>query len=271
MNRRIRLLPIALAIGAIAWFYFSSPTFINPETGRKAKVGLSESQEQTLGLQSFQQVLSQSQTVQSGSDYDLVVKVARRLIGVVDDSARRFQWKVALVQSDEQNAFCLPGGEIVVYTGILPATQNEAGLATVLGHEIAHATSRHGAQRIFQQNALQIAMMGVQGSISDMDDGARRQLLGMLGAGAQYGVLLPFNRQHELEADQIGLKYMARAGYDPREALAFWKRMMQSKSGQQPPELMSTHPADSTRINQLETLMPDAMQEYQKAVANDNE
>src|SRR6266481_2207307 len=146
MNRRIRLLPIVLAIGAIAWFYFSSHTFINPETGRKSKVGLSESQEQTLGLQSFQQVLSQSQTVQSGSDYDLVVKVARRLIGVVDDSARSFQWKVALVQSDQQNAFCLPGGEIVVYTGILPVTQDEAGLATVLGHEIAHATSRHGAQ-----------------------------------------------------------------------------------------------------------------------------
>jgi predicted Zn-dependent protease len=270
MNRRIRLLPIALAIGAIAWFYFSSPTFINPETGRKSKVGLSESQEQTFGLQSFQQVLSQSQTIQSGADYDLVVKVARRLIGVVDESARSFQWKVALVQSDQQNAFCLPGGEIVVYTGILPVTQTEAGLATVLGHEIAHATSRHGAQRIFQQNALQIALSGVQGSIADLDDGARRQVLGLLGAGAQYGVLLPFSRQHELEADQIGLKYMARAGYDPREAIAFWKRMMETKNGQQPPELMSTHPADATRIGQLENLMPGALEEYQKAIAGGN-
>jgi predicted Zn-dependent protease len=267
MNRRIRILPIILALGAIAWFYFSSPTFINPETGRKAKVGLSEAQEQTLGLQSFQQVLSQSQTVQSGSDYDLVVKVARRLIGVVDESARNFQWKVALVQSDQQNAFCLPGGEIVVYTGILPITQTEAGLATVLGHEIAHATSRHGAQRIFQQNALQIALMGAQGSIADMDDGARRQLLGLMGAGAQYGVLLPFGRKQELEADQIGLKYMARAGYDPHEALAFWKRMMELKAGQQQPELMSTHPADATRISQLESLLPAAVDEYQKAIA----
>jgi predicted Zn-dependent protease len=267
MNRRIRLLPIVLAIGAIAWFYFSSPTFINPETGRKSKVGLSEAEEQTLGLQSFQQVLTQSQTIQTGSDYNLVVKVARRLITVVDDSARSFQWRVALVQNDQQNAFCLPGGEIVVYTGILLLTQSEAGLATVLGHEIAHATSRHGAQRIFQQNALQIALMGVQGSISDLDDGTRRQLLGLLGAGAQYGVLLPFSRQHELEADQIGLKYMAKAGYNPQEALAFWKRMMESKNGQQPPELMSTHPADSTRISQLETLMPSALEEYQKVLA----
>jgi len=182
MNRRIRLLPIALAIGAIAWFYFTSPTFINPETGRKSKVGLSESQEQTLGLQSFQQVLAQSQTIQSGADYDLVVKVARRLIAVVDESASRFQWKVALVQSDQQNAFCLPGGEIVVYTGILPVTQTEAGLATVLGHEIAHATSRHGAQRIFQQNAMQMALSGVQGSIADLDDGAPPA-----GAGVTWG------------------------------------------------------------------------------------
>src|SRR5258708_32683601 len=181
MNRRIRLLPIVLAIGALAWFYFSSPTFINPETGRKSKVGLSESQEQTLGLQSFQQVLSQSQTIQSGADYDLVVKVERRLIGVVDEGARSFQWKVALVQSDQQNAFCLTGGEIVVYTGILPVTQSEAGLATVLGHEIAHATSPHGAQRIFQQDALQIALSGVQGSIAAFDDRARRQVLGLLG------------------------------------------------------------------------------------------
>src|ERR1700730_5908542 len=105
---------------------------------------------------------------------------------------------VALVQSDQKNVFCLPGGEIVVFTEKTQATQSEAGLATVLGHEIAHATSRHGSQRIFQQNALQIALSGVQGSIADLDDGARRQMLGSLGAGAQYGVLMPLSRQHEV-------------------------------------------------------------------------
>jgi metalloendopeptidase OMA1, mitochondrial len=178
-----------------------------------------------------------------------------------------FNGKWPWCKAISRNAFCLPGGEIVVYTEILPVTQNEAGLATVLGHEIAHATSRHGAQRIFQQNALQIALSGVQGSIADLDDGTRRQVLGLLGAGAQYGVLLPFSRQHELEADQIGLKYMARAAYDPHEALAFWRRMMETKNGQQPPELMSTHPADSSRISQLENLLPGAMEEYQKAIA----
>jgi predicted Zn-dependent protease len=118
-----------------------------------------------------------------------------------------------VVQNAAQNAFCLPVGKIVVYMGILPITQNEAGLGTVLGHEISHATSRHGAQRVFQQNAVQIAMVGIQGSMSYLDPQAQRQLLGMLGAGAQYGVLLPFSRKHELEADQIGLTYMARTGY----------------------------------------------------------
>jgi metalloendopeptidase OMA1, mitochondrial len=184
---------------------------------------------------------------------------------VVDNSAQNFHWEVAVVENPAQNAFCLPGGKIVVYTGIIPVAQNEAGLATVLGHEIAHATSRHGAQRVFQQNAVQIAMMGVQGSMADMDYQARRQIQGLLGAGAQYGVLLPFSRQHELEADRIGLSYMARAGYDPREAIGFWKRMTELSQGKKPPEFMSTHPADATRIQQLQQLMPAALEEYRKA------
>ena len=131
----------------------------------------------------------------AGPAYDVVRRVASRLVRVVDTGSERYEWQVAVVQNPAQNAFCLPGGKIVVYTGILPIAQNEAGLATVLGHEIAHATSRHGAQRVFQQNAVQIAMMGIQGSMSDLDPQAQRQLFGMLGAGAQYGVLLPFSRK----------------------------------------------------------------------------
>jgi predicted Zn-dependent protease len=117
---------------------------------------------------------------------------------------------------------------------------------------------------VFQQNAVQIAMLGIQGSIADLDYESQRQLMGLLGAGARYGVLLPFGREHELEADAIGLKYMARAGYDPREAIGFWQRMMQAKRGQAPPEFMSTHPADETRIRQLESLMPAALAEYRE-------
>lgn len=265
MRRSLRFLPILFAALAVGWVYLTSETFVNPETGRKAHVGLSDSQEQQLGLQGFREVVSHSSIVQSGPVYDLVRRVASRLVRVVDTGSERFQWQVAVVQNPAQNAFCLPGGKIVVYTGILPITQNEPGLATVLGHEIAHATSRHGAQRVFQQNAVQIAMIGIQGSMSDLDPQAQRQLLGMLGAGAQYGVLLPFSRKHELEADQIGLTYVARAGYDPRESVAFWKRMMTASQGGKPPELMSTHPADQTRIYQLEQLMPAALEIYQKA------
>ena len=269
MRRALRFLPILFAAIAVGWVYLTSETFVNPETGRKAHVGLYEAQEQQLGLQSFREVVSHSSIVQSGPAYDVVRRVASRLVRVVDtgsEGSELYQWQVAVVQNPAQNAFCLPGGKIVVYTGILPIAQNEAGLATVLGHEIAHATSRHGAQRVFQQNAVQIAMMGIQGSMSDLDPQAQRQLLGMLGAGAQYGVLLPFSRKHELEADQIGLTYMARAGYDPRESVVFWKRMMAASQGAKPPELMSTHPADQTRINQLEQLMPAALDIYQKAV-----
>src|SRR5215831_4937060 len=266
MPRYFRLLPILFAAIAFGWVYLTSETFTNPETGKKVHVGLSDSQEQQLGLQSFQEVVHESSLVQSGPVYDLVRKVAARLVRVVDTGSRHYQWQIAVVDNPTQNAFCLPGGKIVVYTGILPITQNEAGLATVLGHEIAHATSRHGAQRVFQQNAVQIAMMGIQGSMSDLDPQAQRQLLGMLGAGAQYGVLLPFSRKHKLEADQIGLTYMARAGYDPRESVAFWKRMMAASLGAKPSEFMSTHPADETRIDQLEQLMPAALEIYQKAV-----
>ena len=269
MQRYLRfLLPIFFAAIGLGWFYLSSETFVNPETGRKAHVGLSDSQEQLLGLQSFREVVSKSQIVQSGSDYELVRKVASRLVRVVNTGSQQYQWQIALIDNTTQNAFCLPGGKIVVYTGILPITQNEPGLATVLGHEIAHATSRHGAQRVFQQNAVNIALMGIQGSMSDLDPQAQRELFGLLGVGAQYGVLLPFSRKHELEADQIGLTYMARAGYDPREAVAFWKRMMvATRDSNKPPELMSTHPADETRISQLEQLMPAAMEIYQGVIA----
>ncbi|MGA8654666.1 MAG: M48 family metallopeptidase [Chthoniobacterales bacterium] len=268
MPRSLRLLPILFAAIAFGWVYLTSETFTNPETGKKAHVGLSDTQEQQLGLQSFREVVSESNLVQSGPAYELVRKVAARLIRVVDTGSRQYQWQVAVVENPAANAFCLPGGKIVVYTGILPITQNEAGLATVMGHEIAHATSRHGAQRVFQQNAMQIAMMGVQGSMADMDYGARQQVLGLLGAGAQYGVLLPFSRKHELEADRIGLKYMARAGYDPREAIAFWERMKEASQGKKPPEIASTHPADETRIRQLQELMPAAFEEYRKATGS---
>jgi predicted Zn-dependent protease len=265
MNRtHIKWLPIFAALLFVAYQYFTSEKYVNPETGRASHVGMSTQQEAALGLQSYQQVLSQSQTVNSGPELDMVQRVVQRLAGATKDAGKDFDWRVSLVQSDQVNAFCLPGGKIVVFTGILPVANTEAALATVLGHEMAHATSRHGAQRVFEQNLTQTAMAGVAGSLSDMDYEKQRAILGAFGAGAQYGVLMPFSRNHESEADHIGLIYMARAGYDPRDSITFWKRMEQMNSAQ-PPQLLSDHPSHGTRIQQLESWMPQAMEEYNKS------
>ncbi len=260
--RKIHLIPIVLAIAFIAFKYFSAEKFINPETGEAHRVGMSETQEGRLGLQSYQQVLSEEHVVNSGPEVDLVKRVASRLAGATGDAAKNFEWAVSVVQSDQVNAFCLPGGKIVVYTGILPVAEGEAGLATVMGHEMAHATSRHGSQRMLQSQLMQAGMMGAQMSVSDLDYNQQRTVIALLGGAAQYGAILPFSRGHETEADRLGLTYMARAGYDPREAIEFWKRMSKG-GGQKPPEFASTHPSDGSRIANLERLMPEAVKIYE--------
>lgn len=265
MNRRhIRWVPILIAGLIFAWQYFGSEKFVNPETGRKSHVGMSTEQEAALGFQTYRQVLSESRSIESGPQLEMVKRVASRLAAATGQAGAGYQWQVALIEDNQVNAFCLPGGKIVVYTGILPMAQNEAALATVMGHEMAHATSRHGAQRVLQQNLAQTAMTGVAISLSDMDYNKQRTVMGALGAGAQFGILMPFSRKHESEADEIGLMYMARAGYDPQESIRFWQRMEEaSRAG--PPEFLSTHPAHGTRIQQLQALMPKAMEEYGRA------
>jgi metalloendopeptidase OMA1, mitochondrial len=265
MNRtHIKWLPIFAALAFIAYQYFTSEKFVNPETGRKSHVGMSIQQEATLGLQSYRQVLSQSQPINSGPQLEMVQRVVKRLAAATGTAGKDFDWEVSLVQSPQVNAFCLPGGKIVVYTGILPIANSEPALATVLGHEMAHATSRHGAQRVFEQNLTQTAMVGVAGSLSDMDPEKQRNVMAALGAGAQYGVMMPFSRNHESEADHIGLIYMARAGYDPQESISFWRRMEQTGRSQ-PPQLLSDHPSHGTRIQQLEGWMPEAVGQYNRA------
>ena len=265
MNRRhLTVFPILIALVFAAYQYFGAEKAVNPETGRKARVALSTEQEAALGVQSYREVLSQSDTITSGPEYAMVDRVARRLAVAVGDDARNFQWQVTLIRNDQANAFCLPGGKIAVYTGILPYTQNEAALAAVMGHEMGHAIARHGSQRMLQNNLTQTILAGAQYSFTDMDPRQRVAVMAALGVGAQYGVLLPFSREHETEADEMGLIYMARAGYDPREAVKFWERMS-SAGGSQPPQFMSTHPAHATRIQHLEALMPKAEAEYSKS------
>jgi predicted Zn-dependent protease len=258
----IRLVPIAIA-AIIIWFQFASSEKFTNEAGRTVRVALSPQQEEALGLQSYREVLSQSDTVRSGPEYERVRTVASRL---AQASSKRLEWEVSVVRSPQVNAFCLPGGKIVVYTGILPVAQSDAGLATVMGHEMAHATLRHGSERLLTQKATQTFMTGVQFSVGDMSYEQRRLVMGAIGAGAQYGLLLPFSRDHESEADYIGLLYMGRAGYDPREAVTFWQRMSEHGGGGQPPEFMSTHPSHGTRVERLKDAMPKAMEAYQRAV-----
>ena len=259
------IFPLMIAAAIAAFQYFGAEKVVNPETGREARVAMSTEQEATLGLQSFQQVLAQSELVRSGAEYDLVQRVARRLADAIGDSGEGFEWEVAVVKSDQANAFCLPGGKIAVYTGILPYTKTEAGLAAVMGHEMAHAIARHGSQRLLRTSVAQTVMMGAQFSLTELDWEQRRMVLAALGAGAQYGVLLPFSRGHETEADQMGLLYMARAGYDPTEAVGFWERMSNAGGGgRAPPEFASTHPSHETRVRDLQAFMPRAQQEYQR-------
>ena len=267
MNLRrllVRALPIGIALLVVLYQYFSAEKVTN-EAGRTARHALNPQQEEQLGLQSYQQVLQESQTVDAGPEYELVNRVAQRLEGATGETARGFHWEVKLVSSPQVNAFCLPGGKIVVYTGILPVAQTEAGLATVMGHEMAHATLRHGSERLLQQKATQTLLTGAQASLGDMSYEQQRAIMGAIGAGAQYGVLLPFSRDHESEADKVGLLYMARAGFDPREAVEFWQRMAEASAGSgKPLEFMSTHPSDATRIAALRGLLPQAQAEYER-------
>ena len=234
------------------------------EAGRSARLGLSTGQESALGLQAYQEVLATSQTITSGETYDMVKRCAARLTAATGEAGKNFQWAVSVVRSDQVNAFCLPGGKIVVYTGILPVAGNEAGLAVVMGHELAHATLRHGSERILKEKTTNTLLTGASFSLGDMDMQSRRQIMGLIGAGARIGLILPFSRDHESEADSVGLRYMARAGYDPNEAPKFWQRMSQSSKGSQP-QFLSTHPAHETRIERLHKELPKALEIYRAA------
>lgn len=262
------IFPLVLAIAYAAFRYFAAPSVIDQETGKKLRGALTDEQGSALGLQSFQEVLRTEHVVSSGPAVDQVVRVASRLIGVVKAVEPGFDWKVSVVDSPQANAFCLPGGKIVVYTGILPITRNDDALAVVLGHEISHAILRHGSQRLLKTELLNTVMQGAALSVSmgDMSQDQRRAVMGALGAGATYGVIMPFSREHEDQADERGLMYAARAGFNPQEAIAFWQRMAEA-GGSQPPEFLSTHPSHGSRIAHLKEILPQALEEYEKARA----
>jgi predicted Zn-dependent protease len=267
MKRRGKLVvfPILAAVVFALFQYFTAHKTVDPETGKTLRGALTDEQGMILGLEAYQEVLSSERVVQSGPEAEMVQRVAERLVNAVGDAGTGFEWHVSLVQNEQPNAFCLPGGKMIVHTGILPITQTENGLAIVLGHEIAHATLRHGSQRLLRSQVAETLLQGAAVSVSlgDMSVEQQRAVLGALGIGAKVGALLPFSRGHESQADERGLLYAARAGYDPREAIRFWQRMAEANQ-QQAPEFISTHPSHGTRIERLEAFMPTAMAEYEK-------
>jgi predicted Zn-dependent protease len=183
----------------------------------------------------------------------------------------RFEWDVRLVQSKEVNAFCLPGGKMVVYTGIMPVAQTHAGLATVMGHEISHALSHHGAERMAQDRIAQILAGGAGASLNDMDPQHQQEVMQAINAGTKFGIL-HYSRKHESEADHMGLLLMAAAGYNPQSTVKFWERMQAAtKAGGSPPEFMSTHPSHETRIRDLTNWLPDAEPLYKADPAPDGD
>ena len=191
----------------------------------------------------------------------MVQRVGERIAAVADDPG--FAWEFTLVNSAEKNAWCLPGGKVAVYTGILEITQDEDGLAAVMAHEIAHAIAQHGAERMFQQQLTQIGLTAVSTTLGGLSPQAQGAVMALFGAGAQFGVLLPFSRDMESEADHIGLIYMARAGYNPEAAIGLWERMAADREGPEVPEYTSTHPSDEARIRDLRKWLPEAMKEYE--------
>jgi len=252
---------------------FASGCETNPYTGRSQLLMTSVSQEMQLGAQAYNQVKNDPnmKPSQDPGEIESVKRVAARIVEAAKrskyaETAQQFQWEVTVIKDDKTaNAFALPGGKMAVYTGIFPMAKTEAGLAAVMGHEVVHALARHGAERMSQGQltsaALQVA--GAAAGASGMNPLLSQGTMAALGAGAQVGVLLPFSRKHESEADYIGILLAADAGYDPRESVALWERMAQMSGGGAPAEFMSTHPSNETRIDQLKKWLPEAMTIYQ--------
>ena len=233
-----------------------------PITGRKAFIVTSVSEEAELGAQAYQEILAREPAASDSRWNAVIQRVGERIAGAAKEPS--YQWEFRLIESKQVNAFCLPGGKVAVYTGILPMAGNEAALATIMGHEVAHATARHAGQRITQQFGTQLAMAGLTAVLGG-SEGTKNQMILLAAMGiAQVGFQLPFSRSEESEADEIGLVYMATAGYDPREAPKLWSRMAAQESGG--PAFLSTHPPSAERERALEQQVPRAMEIYEGSV-----
>jgi len=245
----------------------------NALTGKSQLTLLPESELQTMATGEYQKFLSTNKVVASSSNRDaqMVNRVGNRIVKAVEtfyaekgmsDKLAGFKWQTNLVDDKTVNAWCMPGGKIVVYTGILPITQNEAALAAVMGHEVSHALLQHGNQRMSQGFLASFGQVALAVAVANKPEETQNLFMTAYGVGSTVGVMLPFSRKHELEADRYGLIWTAMAGYNPQEAISLWERMEKASNGQKPPEFFSTHPSEGRRIEKLKELMPEALKYY---------
>ncbi len=241
-----------------------------PLIGRKQVSLLPESNMVEMSLTSYSQFLQENKLSGNKEQTNAVKRVGAKMSVAVEkylndngfaDRVADFKWEFNLVQNDELNAWCMPGGKVVFYTGIMPLTQNDAGIAVVMGHEIGHAVARHGNERMSQQMLVQFGGMALSEAIKTKPEETQAIFQSAYGLGAQYGVMLPYSRQQEYEGDKLGLIFMAIAGYNPNEAIQFWQRMAANSSGKTP-EFLSTHPLEQNRIEAIKNFMPEAMKYY---------
>lgn len=237
----------------------------NPFTGKKTLAIVPNSQLLPMSFKQYDDFKSEHEVIKKSDKARMVTSVGQEIAHAAEvylkdhgynDYLKNYRWEYSLVDSDKVNAFCMPGGKIVVYKGILPIAQDRAGLAAILGHEVAHALANHGQQRMSASKIQQA--VGAAGQFAFEDEQSRQIFSKAYGLGSQVGVMLPFSRKHESQADKIGLDLMAIAGYDPNEAADLWRRMSQKSGGEKPPEFLSTHPSNKTRIDNIEKWAPGA-------------
>ncbi|MBC7661358.1 MAG: M48 family metallopeptidase [Chitinophagaceae bacterium] len=231
-----------------------------PETNRTQLNLVGDAQMNATGEQAYKEILAKSKVSQNAPLNSEIVAIGRRIASATNVN---YEWEFSVISEDQVNAFCLPGGKVAVYTALIPVAKTNAGLAAVLGHEVAHAVLRHSAERLSQQLVLSGAAS--LATITFSNSRYKEAIAAAMGVGATYGFTLPFSRYHEAEADRVGLEYMAKAGYDPREAITLWERMGQLSDGR-PPEILSTHPDPSNRAKDLSKHMDKAMALWNSSV-----
>ncbi len=244
-----------------------------PLTGRRQLNLIPDATVLSMSFQQYDDFLKSNKLSENKEQTDMVRRVGKKTQLAVEayfaqnnmaSELAQYQWEFNLVESEELNAWCMPGGKVVVYSGILPVTKDEAGLAVVIGHEVAHAVAKHGNERMSQGLVAEMGGMALSKAIEEKPEQTKQLWMAAFGLGAQVGILLPYSRLQETEADRLGLIFMAMAGYDPHKAVEFWERMAAQKEGGAPPEFLSTHPSDVTRIQKLKELIPEAMQYFRK-------